>query len=75
MGIFEKVIPLMDAMNLVDSDRINDILQHVQSLLWMHNCQVNEEGKKNLVDGDGVIMTKSTGDGKEAKITYTDNQW
>ncbi|MBS6149961.1 MAG: phage portal protein, partial [[Ruminococcus] lactaris] len=49
MGIFEKVIPLMDAMNLVDSDRINDILQHVQSLLWMHNCQVNEEGKKNLV--------------------------
>lgn len=60
MGIFEKVIPLMDAMNLVDSDRINDILQHVQSLLWMHNCQVNEEGKKNLVDGDGVIMTKST---------------
>ena len=70
MGIFEKVIPLMDAMNLVDSDRINDILQHVQSLLWMHNCQVNEEGKKNLVDGDGVIMTKSTGDGKEAKITY-----
>lgn len=70
MGIFEKVIPLLDAKNLVDSDRINDILQHVQSLLWMHNCQVNEEGKKNLVDGDGVIMTKSTGDGKEAKITY-----
>lgn len=70
MGIFEKVIPLMDAMNLVDSDRINDILQHVQSLLWMHNCQVDGEGKKNLVDGDGVIMTKSNGDGKEAKITY-----
>lgn len=70
MGIFEKIIPLLDAINLVDSDRINDIMQHVQSLLWMHNCQVDSEGKKNLVDGDGVIMTKSAGDGKEAKITY-----
>lgn len=70
MGIFEKVIPILDAINLIDSDRINDIMQHVQSLLWMHNCQVDDEGKKNLVDGDGVIMTKSNGDGKEAKITY-----
>lgn len=70
MGIFEKVIPILDAINLIDSDRINDIMQHVQSLLWMHNCQVDEEGKKNLVDGDGVIMTKSNGDGREAKITY-----
>ena len=70
MGIFERVIPLLDTINLVDSDRVNDIMQHVQSLLWMHNCLVDSEGKKNLVDGDGVIMTKSNGDGKEAKITY-----
>lgn len=70
MGIFEKIIPLLDAINIVDSDRVNDILQHVQSLLWMHNCSVDSEGKKNLVDGDGVIMTKSSGDGREAKITY-----
>ena len=69
MGIFEKAIPIMDAINLIDSDRINDIMQHVQSLLWMHNCQIDEEGKKELQDG-GVIVTKSTGDGKEAKITY-----
>jgi len=71
MGIFEKVIPILDAKNLVNSDRINDIMQHVQSLLWMHNCTVDGEGKKNLVDGDGVIMTKSSGDStREAKITY-----
>lgn len=70
MGIFEKVIPILDALNLIDSDRINDIMQHVQSLLWMHNCQVDADGKKNLVDGDGIIVTKSNGDGKEAKISY-----
>lgn len=70
MGIFEKVIPILNAINLINSDRINDIMQHVQSLLWMHNCQINEDEKKNLVDGDGVIMTKSTGDGNNAKIEY-----
>lgn len=69
MGIFEKVIPIMDAINLVNSDRINDILQHVQSLLWLHNCQIDSEQKKNLVDGDGVIMTQSS-DGRDAKISY-----
>lgn len=71
MGIFEKAIPILDAINLIDSDRINDIMQHVQSLLWMHNCSIDGEGKKNIVDGDGVIMTKSSGDtAKEAKIVY-----
>lgn len=70
MGVFEKAIPVLDAINLIDSDRINDIMQHVQSLLWMHNCSVDDDGKKQLVDGDGLIMTKSNGDGREAKITY-----
>jgi SPP1 family phage portal protein len=69
MGIFEKSIPVMDAINLINSDRINDILQHVQSLLWLHNCQLDKEEKKKLVDGDGVIMTQSS-EGREAKISY-----
>jgi SPP1 family phage portal protein len=69
MGIFERVIPLMDAINLVNSDRINDILQHVQSLLWLHNCELDKEEKQKLVDGDGVIMTQSS-EGREAKISY-----
>ena len=70
MGVFEKAIPILDAINLIDSDRINDIMQHVQSLLWMHNCGIDSEQKKKLVDGDGIIMTKSNGDGREAKIEY-----
>lgn len=69
MGVFEKVIPIMDAINLINSDRINDILQHVQSLLWLHNCELDKEEKQKLVDGDGVIMTQSN-EGKEAKISY-----
>ena len=69
MGIFEKARPVLDAINLIDSDRINDIMQHVQSILWMHNCQIDEKQKETLAEG-GVITTKSSGDGREAKITY-----
>ena len=70
MGVFEKVIPLLNEYNLTNSDRINDVSQHVQSLLWLHNCMIDDEKKKRLIDGDGVIVTKSNGDGKEAKIAY-----
>lgn len=70
MGVFEKAIPLLNEYNLTNSDRINDVSQHVQSLLWLHNCMIDDDKKKRLVDGDGVIVTKSNGDGKEAKIAY-----
>ena len=70
MGVFEKVIPILDKANVLNSDRINDVAQHVQSLLWLHNCMIDEDKKKKLIDGDGVIVTKSNGDGKEAKIAY-----
>lgn len=70
MGVFEKVISILDKANVLNSDRINDVAQHVQSLLWLHNCMIDDDKRKKLVDGDGVIVTKSNGDGKEAKIAY-----
>jgi len=70
MGVFEKVISILDRANVLNSDRVNDVAQHVQSLLWLHNCMIDDDKKKKLIDGDGVIVTKSNGDGKEAKIAY-----
>jgi SPP1 family phage portal protein len=67
---FESVIPILDELNVVNSDRANDIAQFVQSLLWFHNCDIDDDEKKKLVDGNGLIVTKSTGDGRDAKITY-----
>lgn len=48
MGCFERVIPLMDALNTVDSDRVNDIAQHVQNLLWGDNVAIDKEQYKEL---------------------------
>ena len=69
-GCFEAVIPILDELNTVNSDRANDIAQFVQSLLWFHNCELDEDQKKQIVDGNGMIVTKSAGDGRNAKITY-----
>lgn len=67
---FESVISILDELNTVNSDRANDIAQFVQALLWFHNCDLDDGQKKQLIDGNGLIITKSTGDGREAKITY-----
>ena len=67
---FESVISILDELNTVNSDRANDIAQFVQALLWFHNCDLDDGQKQQLIDGNGLIITKSTGDGREAKITY-----
>ena len=58
MGCFERVIPLMDALNTVDSDRVNDIAQHVQNLLWGDNIAIDDEQYKKL-RAEGMIVTTS----------------
>lgn len=69
MGVFEKVIPILDAVNNLNSDRLNDVEQHVQSLLWMNNCDIDNE-KVKLFEEMGVIATKTNGEKGEAKIVY-----
>jgi len=70
MGCFEKVIPMLDAINLINSDRANDITQFVQSILWLHNAELDENARQELADGNGYISTKSTGNGQDAKLVY-----
>ena len=69
-GCFEKAIPLMDAINEINSNRVDDIEQFVQSILWLHNAELSEDAKAELKSGGGIIQTKSVGNGQDAKINY-----
>lgn len=69
MGVFEKVIPIMDALNTINSDRVNDIAQHVQSLLWLNNCDLTDDQKSDIKENGGIISTHNE-DGKQASIAY-----
>lgn len=69
-GCFEKAIPLMDAINDINSNRVDDIEQFVQSILWIHNAELSEEAKEELKTGGGILQTKSVGNGADAKVNY-----
>jgi hypothetical protein len=58
----------LDALNIGLSDRLNDISQHVQSLLWLNNAEIDDETYQKL-RAEGVIQTKSKG-GMQASIKY-----
>ena len=69
-GCFEKAIPLMDAINDINSNRVDDIEQFVQSILWLHNAELSEDAKAELKSGGGILQTKSVGNGADAKVVY-----
>ena len=68
MGCFERVISLLDALNVATSDRLNGLAQFVQAILWMNNCEVDNEQMKQLNDKLG-LLTKSE-PGNPASVQY-----
>ena len=68
MGCFERVISLLDALNEATSDRLNGLAQFVQSILWMNNCEVDNEQMSQLKDKLG-LLTKSE-PGNPASVQY-----
>jgi SPP1 family phage portal protein len=68
MGCFERVIPLLDALNEATSDRLNGLAQFVQSILWMNNCEVDKAQMGELRDKLG-LLTKSE-PGNPASVQY-----
>lgn len=69
MGSFENVMSIFDAINIVNSDRVNDIAQHVQNLLWMNNCKLPDG---ETIRPGGIIETTSQ-QGTQANIQFLEN--
>ena len=59
LGEFEKVVSLLDALNLMYSDRVNGVEQFVQSLMKFVNADISEDDFEKLKDL-GAIKVKST---------------
>jgi len=72
MGCFERVVPLMDGLNTVNSDRVNDIAQNVQNLLWGDNVSFDETQKASL-HTNGIVLTKSP-QGQQAILKYLESK-
>lgn len=68
MGCFERVLPMLDALNAATSDRLNGLSQFVQAILWMNNCDIDTEQMDELKDKLG-LLTKSE-PGNPASVQY-----
>ena len=69
MGAFEAVAPLLDAINALQSDRLDGVDQFIQSLLVFYNCELGEDEDGNpitpqLIRAMGAVFLKSIGENK-----------
>lgn len=71
-GAFEIVLPLLDAINNVASNRMDGIEQFVQAFIKFINCDITSEDFEKLKDM-GAIKVKST-DGQTADVDIVTNE-
>lgn len=69
LGAFEIVIPLLDAINTVESNRLDGVEQFVQALMLFHNVDISSEDFGKLKEL-GAIKFSDTDPGKKAEIQY-----
>lgn len=72
LGAFEIVLPLLDAINTVASNRMDGVEQFVQAFIKFVNCDISVEDFKELKDL-GAIKVKST-DGNTADVDMVTNE-
>ena len=63
LSAIEIVIDLLDAINAIDSNRLDGVEQFIQSLLVVYNAEIGEETANTLRE-KGLIALKSTTDSK-----------
>ena len=66
LGSFEIVLPLLDAINNIESNRMDGVEQFIQSFMKFINCDIDEEKFQALKDM-GAIKIKSA-DGQPADV-------
>ena len=69
MGVFESIIGMQDALNIVDSDRVNAVAEFVQSLIVATNCNFDDGvGAAELMKKGLVRLTSADGMHQDIKI-------
>ena len=74
LGAFEIVLPLLDAINTVESNRLDGVEQFVQALMLFHNVDINTEDFHQLRD-EGAIKYKDIDPQFKAEIEYLDKDY
>ena len=67
-GCFERQIPAMDAINILESDLVNDVAQNTQAIWWMNDADFPTDEKGNVIKPkSGQWIQTYTGKGENKK--------
>lgn len=69
LGAFEIVLPLLDAINKVDSNRLDGIEQFVQALMLFHNVDISSEDYCKL-RAEGALKYKDIDAQLKGEVKY-----
>lgn len=72
MGAFEPVLPLLDAVNVLESNRIDGDEQTVQSLMKFINCDITEVEFAKMLEL-GAVKVRSV-DGAQGDVDFITNE-
>lgn len=61
MGAFEAVLPLLNAINTLESNRVDDVEQFVQSILVFKNCEITQQQSETLKQQLGLMIKSDPG--------------
>lgn len=62
LGAFEPVLTMLDALNTIDSNRVDGIEQFIQSLIVFINCGLKEGTTSSDIVKSGIVELTSHGD-------------
>ena len=69
IGAFELVIPLLDAINLTDSNRQDGVEQFIQALMLFHNVDISSDDYEKLRE-EGAIKFRDIDPQLKAEVSY-----
>ena len=72
LGVFEKAIPLMNALNTAASNRVDDLEQFIQSILWISGVDLDEEALQQLKT-NLCLLTPNVQDGAQPQVKFLVN--
>ena len=73
MGAFEVVLPLLDAINLTESDRLDGIEQFIQAIMVFEGVDITREQLLEMKDL-GAIKIPPSLDGRSSRVYYLNEQ-
>lgn len=62
LGAFEVVLTVLNAINELDSNRLDSVEQFVESLLVVYNAEFEEDVTANTIRQAGMVQLKSVGE-------------